>query len=825
LFKAYLASLRLAIALVCLGATLIIGGISLGLMPDESAFAEQALALRRQGIALTAASLVRDQRPEGLRRILQLMVDQNMDLVKIEIDTGDEILEVANSWTTPRASKIAPALQAANDRKRPENALGLPQTVVMELAGVTYGTAKFYHRPVAPATWIVWARLPLVRLVAFFVVAGLAVYTVFVRRVMQAFEVTQIIPDRVRQALNTLPEGLLVMDENERIILANQSFSKAVGWSQEKLTAKRVQSLPWIRSAKTKTEDFPWTRSIRESKPLTEQLMTFRLADGSTLDFSVNTSPFESYGSDARGVLATFRDVTMSERDRADREQAIAVLQYSQDEISSKNRELKILATRDALTGCMNRRSFTEAVETRWHESKRSNAPIACLMIDNDRFKSVNDRYGHHVGDEVLRQVAQILKDCFPLPSMVCRYGGEEFCVCMPETTLEVAEQKAEVARARIETFRLDDPALLRVTVSIGGSEKRFGASDAHELINQADKALYVAKGNGRNQVVVFGDSVFTSAIESTIVRDHPGITAADGTDLPFQAVTALVSALAHRDSETAEHSRRVADLCVRMASGMLDERDAHMLEIAGLLHDIGKIGVPDDVLLKPGPLSEEEWSVMRQHDRIGVDIATSTFNCDELSELIRTHRAFFGGIGPSGSLPAGDDIPLAARLLTIADGYDAMVTDQVYRKARSHDEAIAELRRSAGTQFDPALVEYFAEVMTRERSMSDKPSEGLAEKIGPQIQELEAAIASQDLDGIQTIACKVGAMARYHRIQSLTDAAEKIEATTAEEDILCWSDVLRDTKRLLNLCKSSLRESHREQASQSADPARQADS
>lgn len=792
LVRSYLAAFRLAVALVCLGATLIIGGISLGLIPDETEFAKQARRQRREGIALTAASLMRDQQQEELQRVLQLVVDQYDDLAKIEVAGGDDLLVVEDS-------------RLFTDRpNRPARLHDLPRRLPLVINGTNYGTIYFYRRYSPPPTWRTWSKLPMMRLLAFFVIAGIGVYTVFGIRMMQSFEITQIVPDRVRQALDTLPDGLLVMDAQERIILANQSFSRTVGIDQQSLIGIRAGSLPWVCSAATTVHDFPWVRAIRESKAQTDQLMRYELKNGKCLVFSINSSPFKSPKSTFRGVLATFRDVTETEQQHAVREQALAMMRYSRDEISSKNRELEILARQDALTGCMNRRSFTEALESKWKKATKEGKPISCLMVDNDRFKNINDRFGHHVGDKVLRRISQVLKDTFPHPAMVCRYGGEEFCVCLPNTTLEEAHGKAEVARAAVEAMRFEDPEQLRVTVSIGGSESRFGASDANELINQADKALYVAKGNGRNKVVVFGDSMFAASVDSVIIRDHPGMTAADGTDLPFQAVTALVSALAYRDSETAAHSRRVAELCVRLASGMLDERETHMLEIAGLLHDIGKIGVPDNVLLKPGPLSDEEWNMMRKHDRIGVDIATSTFNCEELSELIRTHHAFFGGSEANPNLPTGPDIQLAARLLSIADAYDAMTSDRVYRKARSHEEAIEELRRWAGTQFDPELVEYFAEVITDTAPKSDMdPVNRLLKKVDTQINDLEQALESQDIDGLQSIAAKIAAIAKHYHVDAVVNACEKIEAAASTEDAQ-WANVLRDANRLLNICRAS---------------------
>jgi hypothetical protein len=239
----------------------------------------------------------------------------------------------------------------------------------------------------------------------------------------------------------------------------------------------------------------------------------------------------------------------------------------------------------------------------------------------------------------------------------------------------------------------------------------------------------------------------------------------------------------------------------------LLDATESYVLEVAALLHDVGKIGVPDEVLLKPGPLTADERDLMVRHDRIGAEIIESAFECRPLSEIISTHHAHYGGAESEMGLPVGEDIPLGARILAIADSYDAMVSDRVYRKGCSHDEAIQELRRCAGTQFDPTLVKRFAEKV---KSAIPTLTAGAlairkqtAIQIGYQVEQIANAVVQRDIESLKTLATNLGEIASSAEIGSIALAAEKIESTAAQED-LQWASMLRDTQDLLDVCRTT---------------------
>ena len=211
-------------------------------------------------------------------------------------------------------------------------------------------------------------------------------------------------------------------------------------------------------------------------------------------------------------------------------------------------------------------------------------------------------------------------------------------------------------------------------------------------MLNLADQALYYSKSSGRNRVTTCpqipptwqgGDDNLSRKRAAAATIDAP---------IPYHAVTALSAALSFRDPLTAEHSRRVADFALLIAHGLMSERECYLLEVAALLHDVGKLGVPEAILQKPGPLTDDEWKLMGAHDDIGVEILNAAFSSPELTAIVAHYHAWFADNDREPDLPSGDAIPLPARILAIADAYDAMVSSNVYRKSRTPEGAIAEL-------------------------------------------------------------------------------------------------------------------------------------
>ena len=794
MLREFIASLRLAFALVCVGASLILGAQWLGFIPNTEAIRADARRALCESVAINSSAHVRRGQWIDLKTILRTQVERNDELLSIGLrsDLGTLRLD------TGHHDQMCPG-DVENDPRI--SIVSVPITLNRR----PWGNVEFCFRKPENSSFIPISQYSVYRLVAFFILAGLFSYTLFVARIMGVFSKTQVVPDRVKQALDTLAEGLLVLDEEGRIVLANRAFCDTVGMQLEDLASKTASELAWVKPDADPNSNiiYPWTAAISDSVLQSEQMLHYKTRDGRTRIFSVNAAPLGGE-EEKRGALATFRDVTHVEEHREELEKMLGLLRSHRDEIERKNGELEILATQDALTGCLNRRAFFERFDRLWKEAHTENRPLSCIMIDNDHFKSVNDTYGHHIGDEVLRRVSKLIRDMHDEHGLVCRYGGEEFCVVFPGLTLRQAINEAEKTRAAICEIIFDEPKELKLTASLGVSELRFDPADPQELINQADTCLYVAKREGRNRVIAYNKNMENDVAAEAEVekRSKPA-----QLNISYQAVTALMSALSYRDAKTAEHSRRVADLCARAAATTLDPAQIYVLEIAAMLHDIGKVGVPDHILLKPGKLTAQEWKVMDRHDKIGIEIVAGAFECPELTNIIELYHTLDHDTSAELATSVDPHTLWCAKLLTIADSYDSMVSDSHYRRGCTHHEAIDELRRCAGTQFDGPLVEHFTHSIDDRSPTHASGAFALGKQtaiqIGMDVERLAEALENKDLPTLQKHLDCLKETAAMRGIDSICTAARPIESAVEGEN-LDWGHVVRDMNELLDACRAA---------------------
>ncbi|MGA9055416.1 MAG: diguanylate cyclase [Terriglobia bacterium] len=386
-------------------------------------------------------------------------------------------------------------------------------------------------------------------------------------------------------------------------------------------------------------------------------------------------------------------------------------------------------AITDGLTGLKTHRYFMEELEREWRRSTRSGNPFSVIMIDLDEFKPINDQYGHLLGDTVLRTVAKLLRDGVRQSSVVARYGGDEFSILVPEATTEEAEVLGERLRSSIE----DDLFLSehRVTASFGvGSFPEHGQTQ-EAILHIADAGMYLAKHENGNRVRVASLTSESGQVEAylgvefkrkfstgpeafaqTLNRIQKAIQHVDGNISVVDTVTSLARALDCSDHYTRDHGQAVSRLAAQIARQLgMPCDEVEEIRRAGILHDIGKIGIPDIILYKPARLTAEEFEIMKTHSVKGQKILEplQVEAMQHICHMVRQHHEMFDGRGYPDKLQ-GDQILLGARILAVADCFDTMVSDRAYRPARTYEEAFFELRRCSGTQFDPKIVKAFQE-------------------------------------------------------------------------------------------------------------------
>jgi diguanylate cyclase (GGDEF)-like protein/PAS domain S-box-containing protein len=349
-----------------------------------------------------------------------------------------------------------------------------------------------------------WWQIPWVRFLALILCLGYLTYLLFMKKALQYLDPSAVVPERVQTALNALSEGIVLVDTGERIVLANKAFADILGKNSYSLLGTKPSQVNWLLDGENTQKLLPWMITLRTGLVQNGVAVGFEQESGQARKFVVNSSPILDDARRVRGTIASFRDVTELERLNSQLSSTISELESTHYVISEKNQELERLASRDPLSGCLNRRAFFAAAEHVLQQARREGLPLGCIMVDADHFKSYNDRYGHATGDQVIQALAKTLQDGLRSEELLCRYGGEEFCVLAPGVDLELAMRLAERLRKDIEETagqHVSSIFGLKITASLGVSTLQFGAPDMYALIEQADQALYQAKQDGRNRV------------------------------------------------------------------------------------------------------------------------------------------------------------------------------------------------------------------------------------------------------------------------------------------------------------------------------------
>lgn len=477
---------RITLGIVALTLGLLAFADLLGFIPDgKRETAEQRQRLSEM-VSIQVAIAIKSKNYIAIQGLLWSVVERNDDVNSAAVRRRDGVLLAVHG----DHQKYWNPTEGNNPTQ-----ISLP---VSQGEG-TAGTLEMTFVPIEKTAAFGYMSTGILSLSIFVILIGSGGYWFFLRRSLKYLDPSAAVPARVRTAMNVLNNGVFILDEKGQIVLANDSIAHKLGETPESLVGRTPTNLPWVMPDDIESKFvLPWRETLSAGVAKTGVHFGLEGRDGKNYTFLVNSSPIVDIDGKQRGAIVGLDDITEIETKNRLLEKSIQELEESKKQVETKNVLLHIMATRDPMTNCHNRRSLYSSLESIFPRAKAKGEPLSCIMTDIDHFKSVNDNYGHSAGDEIIKMVASILLETIGEPHIVCRYGGEEFCIMLKGVSIFEAKRFAEQCRSKIEA---QETSGIRVTSSFGVSTLKYGAETIDELITQADEALYASKENGRNRV------------------------------------------------------------------------------------------------------------------------------------------------------------------------------------------------------------------------------------------------------------------------------------------------------------------------------------
>lgn len=463
--------------------------------------------------------------------------------------------------------------------------------------------------------------------------------------------------NRLLTTLHSIGDAVIATDTDGRVILMNQQAESLTGWGWDDARHQPVDLIFRPKAQIVASFAYPPYTSKTETQPPLDDSVLLEARNGRQYFISVNQSPIVDQTQAYFGNVTVFRDVTRKKQEED---------------------KIRYISYHDKLTDLYNRAYFEEELV---RLNTRRQYPITIILGDCNGLKIANDIFGHLEGDNLLIAIAQILQKATRHEDIVARWGGDEFAIILPRTD----EQAAAVIRDRILQFCAEsDNKPIQPSLALGSATNTDGSNDLIQLLKIAEDRMYRHK-----------------LMESKSARNN--------------LILSIGKMVYEKSYETEEHASRMSYIAqtVGRVIGLTDfEREE--LSLLTLLHDIGKVGIPDNILLKPGQLNDEEWGVMKKHSEKGYNLAKSTPELANIADSILHHHERWDGTGyPSGL--KGNEIPKLARVLSIIDTYDVITNPRAYKDAQSPEYALQEIEKCAGTQFDPELTRVFIEIMKKQ--------------------------------------------------------------------------------------------------------------
>jgi diguanylate cyclase (GGDEF)-like protein/PAS domain S-box-containing protein len=536
----------------------------------------------------------------------------------------------------------------------------------------------------------------------------------------------------VLKIIEVLPDAAFAIDRDKKVIAWNRALEEMTNVRKEDILGRGDYhyAIPFYGEKRPILIDLIDTRDEaveskykyvkREGNTLFAEVFIPSLFGGKGAHVWVTASPIFDESGALIGAIETIRDIT-------EKKLAGEKVKKLNEELLKANRLFKRLALRDSHTGLSNHRHFEEIIEAEFFRAKRYNHALSVIMLDIDYFKSINDVYGHQFGDLILKQLARQLKRLVRKYDIVCRLGGEEFVIISPATNRADALNLAHRILDHISLYDFGDKdhsVKLKLSLAVT-SYPDDKVNKGRELINRADQILGKVKEFGGNNVYSsldlksMKDTLKPKKDKSADIKqlrakiDRLTKKANQGLS---EAIFAFAKTLELKDHYTGEHVEKTVHYATEVARALdLPQEETERIRQAAILHDLGKIGISERILLKKGKLTKKEFEEIKKHPQIGVDIIRPIQSLQSVVPLIFYHHERWDGKGYASRLK-GEDIPVGARIIAVSDVYEALTSDRPYRKAYSEDEAKKIIKDGSGTQFDPKIVETFLKVLEEEK-------------------------------------------------------------------------------------------------------------
>ncbi len=482
--------------------------------------------------------------------------------------------------------------------------------------------------------------------------------------------------ERFKTTLISVGDGVISTDQQGNLKFLNKVAEQLTGWTQAEASGKKFEEVFNVINefAREKSENLVQT-ILDSGIPFVNANHRILIAkDGIERPIEENAAPIKDEEGNISGVVLVFRDYT---------------------EAKERQNSFEYLSYRDQLTGLYNRRFYEEELK---RLNTERNLPISIIMGDVNGLKLVNDAFGHEKGDEFLLKAASAIRKACRTEDIIARWGGDEFVILLPKTKTE----EAGIIVKRIkELYRNDHVNAVRVSIAFGWDTKTKPEVDIQKVLKNAEDYMYKHK-----------------IVENEGRKD--------------KTITAIIHSLHKKNPREEQHSQRVSEICQYIGQAIgFSEIEVSQLKVVGLFHDIGKIAIKERILNKPGRLTGQERAEIEQHSDIGFRILNPSHEMSQVADCVVAHHERWDGTGYPKGLK-GEAIPMGARIIALADSYDAMTSERPYRRALSEKGALAEIQENAGTQFDPEITRIFIEKVLSERSFSaiDKINEVFYHKV-----------------------------------------------------------------------------------------------